>query len=105
MKGPFTRTARHDSSLHEMLAYCARPSHLRRTATIALLVGLLLTVVNQLQVFLEGQVTAATWARCAANFVIPLVVSNLGLLSGRPQSDRGGTASEVEPFAGTGGSK
>lgn len=69
--------------MHAALAYCARPEHLRRTVRIAIVVGLLLTVINQLDVILRGDATAATWVKCGLNFVVPFVVSNLGLLSGR----------------------
>ncbi len=67
------------------LAYCLRPAHRRKTVRIALIVGLLLTVVNQAGVITGGDATLATWVRCGLNFVIPFVVSNLGLLSGRPR--------------------
>lgn len=67
------------------LAYCARPAHLRRTARIAAIVGLVLTAVNQGAVIAAGDATAVTWLRCAVNFLVPFVVSNLGLLSGRPR--------------------
>lgn len=54
------------------------------------MVGLILTAVNQLQVILDGHPTLATWIRCAANFLIPFVVSNLGVLTGA-RSDASGT--------------
>jgi hypothetical protein len=63
--------------------YCARREHLRRTASIALVVGLLLTAINQSDVILSGRATPFTWVKSALNFVVPLFVSNLGLLSGR----------------------
>jgi hypothetical protein len=65
------------------LAYCARPAHLRRTLRIALVVGLVLTAINQGDVLLSGDATAGTFVKCALNFVVPFVVSNLGMLSGR----------------------
>ena len=43
----------------------------------------MLTAINQLDVILAGDATAATWVKCGLNFVVPFVVSNLGLLSGR----------------------
>lgn len=70
--------------------YCCRPNHLRRTARIALIVGVVLTVINQLDVILEGEATALTAAKAGMNFLVPFVVSNLGLLSGRPSSDSAG---------------
>jgi hypothetical protein len=65
------------------LAYCRRREHLRRTLRIALVVGIVLTAINQLDVILRGDATATTWIKCGLNFVVPFVVSNLGLLSGR----------------------
>jgi len=75
-------------AVRDALAYCRRPAHLRRTVRIALVVGLVLTAINQLDVILGGAATTATWIKCALNFVVPFVVSNLGLLSAR------GTTSE-----------
>ena len=65
------------------MRYCRRPEHLRRTLRIALVVGLVLTAINQLDVLLSGHVGTGTYVKCALNFVVPFIVSNLGLLSGR----------------------
>jgi hypothetical protein len=65
------------------LAYCSRREHLRRTVRIALVVGVVLTAINQLDVILRGDATAATWLKCAMNFAVPFIVSNLGLLTAR----------------------
>ncbi len=62
--------------------FCARRENLRRTVRIAL-VGVLLTVINQSGVIAAGDATTVTWARCGLNFVVPFLVSNAGLLSGR----------------------
>ncbi len=54
-------------------------------------VGLILTAVNQGAVIAGGHATTVTWVRCAINFLVPFLVSNLGLLSGRrsdPPEDR-----------------
>jgi hypothetical protein len=74
------------SGLGAALRYCARPQHLKRTLSIALVVGLVLTAINQLDVILAGDATTATWIKSATNFLVPFVVSNLGLLSGRPRN-------------------
>jgi len=68
-------------SVRQSVAYCAQPAHLRRTVRIAVAVGLLLTAINQLDVIVDGHATAVTWLKCGLNFVVPFVVSNLGLLS------------------------
>ena len=49
-----------------------------------MVVGLLLTAINQGDVIVAGDVAAVTWFKCVMNFVVPFVVSNLGLLAGRP---------------------
>lgn len=74
------------TALGDGVRYCARPLHLRRTVRIALVVGVVLTAINQLDVILAGDATAATWVKSATNFLVPFVVSNLGLLTGRPRS-------------------
>lgn len=63
--------------------FCARRENLRRTVRIALVVGVLLTVINQSGVIAAGDATTVTWGRCGLNFVVPFLVSNAGLLSGR----------------------
>lgn len=50
-------------------------------AQIALVVGTLLTVVNLGGRILGGQLDTGTWVRVAANYLIPYVVSSLGLLA------------------------
>jgi hypothetical protein len=77
--GPEGRAGR----LGTAVRYCARREHLRRTLVIALVVGLVLTAVNQLDVIVSGDATTLTWIKSATNFLVPFVVSNLGLLSGR----------------------
>ena len=72
-----------EGGTREAVAYCLRRTHLRRTTRIAFVVGLLLTAINQGAVILGGDASTLTWVRIAANFLIPFVVSNLGLLSGR----------------------
>jgi hypothetical protein len=67
----------------EAVAYCAQPRHLRRTIRIAIIVGIVLTAINQGSVIAAGHATVATWVRCALNFIVPFLVSNAGLLSAR----------------------
>jgi hypothetical protein len=70
---------------HEMrdaLDFCLRPEHLRRTLTIALVVGTILTAINQADAIARGDATSATLAKAVLNYIVPFVVSNLGLLAG-----------------------
>jgi hypothetical protein len=67
----------------EALRISREPAHLRRTIMIALVVGTILTAINQLDVILRGDATAFTWLKCGLNYCVPFVVSNLGLLAGK----------------------
>src|SRR5215216_976283 len=46
------------------LAYCRRREHLCRTLRSALVVGIVLTSINQLDVILGGDATTVTWLKC-----------------------------------------
>ncbi|MBA3408623.1 MAG: nitrate/nitrite transporter NrtS [Solirubrobacterales bacterium] len=50
---------------------------------MALVVGVVLTLINQGGVIAAGDATTLTWVRSALNFVVPFAVANAGLLSGR----------------------
>ncbi|MGB2952216.1 MAG: nitrate/nitrite transporter NrtS [Gaiellaceae bacterium] len=49
---------------------------------IALVVGCVLTLINQGDVIARGHATALTAVKVCLNFVVPFVVSNLGVLAG-----------------------
>ena len=69
-------------ALREALAPCWERRTLRRTSRIALVVGCLLTGINQGDVLAEGRATALTGVKIGLNFVVPFIVSNLGVLAG-----------------------
>jgi hypothetical protein len=75
-------TAEARLGLKGAFACCADPANLRRTIPISLAVGTVLTLINQLDVLLEGQASALTGVKIALNFCVPFVVSNLGVLAG-----------------------
>jgi hypothetical protein len=60
----------------------------RRTITIALVVGTILTAINHADVIARGDASPATLAKAALNYLVPFIVSNLGLLVGT----RGGSS-------------
>ena len=68
--------------LRAALAACRTPSNLRRTLTIALIVGTILSIINQGDVIVHGNATGATGIKIGLNFVVPFIVSNLGVLTG-----------------------
>ncbi len=57
-----------------------RPT-LRRTVRIALVVGTILSLVNQGAVILGGHASTGAWLRVAANYFVPFCVSSAGFLS------------------------
>ncbi len=65
----------------EAKAIIVEPALLRRTIVIALVVGTILSVINQIHVVLAGGATSGTWLRVAANYVVPFIVSNVGALA------------------------
>lgn len=69
--------------MRETLRFVLRRELLRRTLTIAAVVGTLLTAINQLDVIVAGDASTGTWLKTAANYLVPFVVSNLGALSAR----------------------
>jgi hypothetical protein len=70
-------------TLNDALRICFRREHLRRTIAIALVVGTILTLINQLDVIIRGDADALTWVKGGLNYCVPFVVSNLGLLAGK----------------------
>ena len=80
----------------EALRICGRREHLRRTIRIALVVGTLLTLINQLDVILGGDATTLTWVKAGLNYFVPFVVSNLGLLAGKRAEPGDDHAAELD---------
>ena len=66
------------------------PPHLRRTVTIALVVGTVLFCINQLDIVVRGDATALVWVKTAITYVVPFCVSNAGVLvaSRREEPDK-----------------
>jgi hypothetical protein len=69
------------SSAHEVSVVVLAPQNLRRTVSIALIVGSTFFVMNQLGVILSGHATALVWLKAALTYVTPFLVSNYGLVS------------------------
>jgi hypothetical protein len=54
--------------------------HLRKTIRIALIVGTVLFVINQLDVVVRGAATPVVWLKVVLTYLVPFCVSNLGIL-------------------------
>jgi hypothetical protein len=63
-----------------------RPAVLRRCAVIGLVVGTLLTLVNQGDVLLAGRADWPLALKVLTNYLLPFVVSNLGAMSTLPRN-------------------
>lgn len=68
--------------MRDAVSVILQPQHLRRTITIALVVGTILTAINHADVIARGDATSATLVKAALNYLVPFIVSNLGLLAG-----------------------
>jgi hypothetical protein len=66
----------------EIIAPCLERPNLRRTGTIAVVVGCVLTLINQGDVLIEGHASARTAVKIVLNYCVPFVVSNLGVITG-----------------------
>lgn len=58
-----------------------RRSTVRRTTRIALVVGTILSLVNQGGVIFGGKATTTTWIRVGMNYLVPFCVSSFGFLT------------------------
>ncbi|GAC1657128.1 MAG: hypothetical protein NVS9B1_14170 [Candidatus Dormibacteraceae bacterium] len=68
-----------------MAAVILKSDNLRRTVAVALVVGTVLFVINQLDTVTSGNATAATWVKVALTYLVPFCVANYGLLVGQRQ--------------------
>lgn len=53
----------------------------RTCIRVALVVGTVLTLVNQGSVIAGGDATVATWVRVGVNYLVPFIVSSIGYLA------------------------
>ena len=67
------------------MAVILRVENLRRTVAVALAVGTILFVINQLDTVVAGRATLATWVKVALTYLVPFCVANYGLLVGQRQ--------------------
>jgi hypothetical protein len=73
---------------------------LSKCVPIALLVGTILSLVNQGSVVAGGDATIATWVRVFVNYLVPFCVSSAGYFSGQRAIWRSGADSSSHAAAG-----
>lgn len=69
------------SSWGELLDIITAPANVKRSVTIALVIGTLFVAMNQLELILSGHATFVVWLKAGLTYLTPLCVSNLGMLS------------------------
>jgi hypothetical protein len=69
------------STWGELRGVITEPANVKRSVTIALVIGTLFVAMNQLEVILSGQASLIVWLKAGLTYVTPLCVSNLGILS------------------------
>ena len=77
---------------------CLYRPNLIRTVVIAIVVGSLLALINQAGPLLHGPRPPVLWIRLILDYLVPLAVSNLGVLTASRQPKlrlRGGCATDA----------
>ncbi len=69
------------SSYREAAGLVTRGVTFHTGSRIAVVVGTLLTTINQGSVLVAGAQTTMTWIRIGANYLIPFIVASIGYLS------------------------
>ena len=57
-------------------------------ARIALIVGTILTAINQLDTFIGGHQSGWLWVKVAGNYVVPFCVSSVGYITAARRAQR-----------------
>lgn len=68
------------STWREIPRVCLHRPFLMRTIRIALIVGTILFIINQLDVVLSGRATPFVWFKAGLTYFVPFCVSNYGLI-------------------------
>jgi len=64
----------------EAVGVVAQGANVLKTALIAVVVGTVLFCINQLDVVLRGDATAAVWIKSVITYLVPFGVANAGVL-------------------------
>jgi hypothetical protein len=67
----------------DAVVYASRPATLRRSALIALIVGVLLSAANQGGIILRGPWTEGLFAKIVFNCLVPFIVSSVSAAANR----------------------
>jgi hypothetical protein len=73
------------STWRQAVSVVVAPQHLKRTVSVALIVGSTFVAMNQLSVNAAGHANPIVWLKAALTYLTPLFVSNFGVLSATRQ--------------------
>lgn len=73
------------STWREAGSIVVAPPHLKRTVSVALIVGTTFFAMNQLSVIVAGHANTIVWVKAALTYLTPLFVSSFGVLSATRQ--------------------
>ena len=71
----------------ELYKVITRRLNLKRTLTIAFVVGTVFFSINQLGLVLGGHATTVVWLKIAVTYLTPVCVSNVGIASATHRAD------------------
>jgi hypothetical protein len=74
------RPARTWSRIADILSVCLDVRNLARCATVALIVGTILFLINQADVVFGGRATTSTWIKIGLSYLVPFFVANYGIV-------------------------
>jgi hypothetical protein len=83
-----SRSAPTWSTWRELAAVLAAPRQLRKTVTIAMIVGTVFFGMNQLGAIASGHASTLIWLKVVLTYATPLVVSSLGIASATRRARR-----------------
>ena len=69
------------STPRDAIALILRGVTYRTASRVALVVGTILSTVNQGTIIANGDAVATTWVRVAVNYMVPYTVASIGYLS------------------------
>lgn len=61
----------------------------RVAVPVAAVVGTVISIVNQAEVIITGDMTAMTWVRIVVNYVVPYIVASVAYLSACRRTSQG----------------
>jgi hypothetical protein len=85
------------SNWRELARVVVASQNLKKTISVALIVGTAFFAMNQLGVIMAGRATALVWLKTALTYLTPLFVSNFGVLSATHRPATARPTTEVAP--------